>query len=136
MALDSSVTVFDYVWEYAGDESEDSLPKRVRVRSIASVCGDFEQPIKGAYFALNTFLLYSYYQCSECVFLFTRLHGVKQWLDYCLIPSCIHEPPVNVGEERVGYNHSQGDDEYQTCVARWYLPALILPFFLFGLEWY
>lgn len=58
MALDSSVTVIDYFWEYAGDESEDSLPKRVRVRSIASVCGDFVQPIKGAYLTSNTSLVF------------------------------------------------------------------------------
>nr|PNR43462.1 hypothetical protein PHYPA_015843 [Physcomitrium patens] len=33
---------------YPGDESEDdSLPKRVRVRSITNICGDFAQPIKG-----------------------------------------------------------------------------------------
>lgn len=73
MALDSSVTVFDYVWECAGDESEDSLPKRVRVRSIASVCGDFVQPIKGAYFASNTFLVNSHQQCSDLWVFFNKV---------------------------------------------------------------
>ncbi|KAG0630847.1 hypothetical protein M758_1G207500 [Ceratodon purpureus] len=32
---------------FPGDESEDNLPKRVRVRSIASVCGDFALSVKG-----------------------------------------------------------------------------------------
>ncbi|XP_024373546.1 uncharacterized protein [Physcomitrium patens] len=33
---------------FPGDDSEDdSLPKRVRVRSIAAVCGDYSEPMKG-----------------------------------------------------------------------------------------
>ncbi|CAM6020248.1 unnamed protein product [Sphagnum balticum] len=38
---------------FPGDESEDSLPKRIRVRSIASVCGSTTQPIKGEDFCLE-----------------------------------------------------------------------------------
>jgi hypothetical protein len=32
----------------AGDESDDCLPKHIRVRSIASVYGNVSQPIEGA----------------------------------------------------------------------------------------
>jgi hypothetical protein len=91
--------------------------------SVEILCSPSKVPISLQ--TLFLFILTS--NALICVFFLTRWRGVKQWLDYCLIPSCIHDLPVNV-EERVGYNHSQ--EEYQTFVAKVVSSSVDLAFFL------